>query len=341
MKNLNNTIKSGLKISIIISSLVFILILIFTTDNRTWKAITSINAKYIIYVILLNILSWIWAAIRYQILINGIEGIELSLIESLQIHLSYYFASSITPSSAGGEPLEIYLLSKKNIKVGQATAVSLFRYVINTLTFAIASPIILYFYSYLFPQNIIKNLVRYSALLFLAIVGAFIFALYKPKPIIRTLSYILIRLRRIPFLKKIHPFRILRTVNKTVKDFHNTLWLFLKEKKLTILGFFIFNLLSWLTYFLIAPVLMSAFNLKIDYVSVILVQIPIFFLMFYVPTPGGSGAIELLISLGFAPFVPRYILGVFIILWRTLTHYLSLILGAIILIYILGIKNWQ
>lgn len=341
MKGLNSTIKSGLKISIIISAIVFILILIFTTDNRTWRALLTLNGKYILYVVLLNILSWIWSAIRYKILIKGIEGVKLSTIEALQIHLSYYFASSITPSSAGGEPLEIYLLSKKNIKVGQATALSLFRYVINTLTFAIASPIIIYFYSYLFPQNIIKRLVQYSALLFLTIVGIFIFALYKPRPIIRMLSYILIKLRKIPLLKKIHPFKILRLVNKTVKDFHNTLWLFLKEKKITILGFFIFNLLSWITYFLIAPVLMSAFNLKVNYASVIFVQIPIFFLMFYVPTPGGSGAIELLISLGFAPFVPKYILGIFILLWRTLTHYLTLIAGAIVLVYILGIKTWQ
>ncbi|MGB9788669.1 lysylphosphatidylglycerol synthase transmembrane domain-containing protein [Dictyoglomus turgidum] len=340
MKDLSSTIKSGLKISLIITTIVFVVILFITTDSRTWEALKSINGKYLIYVILLNTLSWIWSGIRYSILIRGIEGVNLNLIEALQIHLSYYFASSITPTSAGGEPLEIYLLSKKNIKIGQATALSLFRYVINTLTFAIASPLIIYFYSYLFPQNIVRKLVQYSAILFLLVVGGFLFALFKPRPIIRLVSYILIKLRRIPFLKRIHPFKILRVVNKTVRDFHNTLWFFLKEKKLTILGFFFFNLLSWITYFLIAPVLMSAFNLKVNYLSVVLVQIPIFFMMFYVPSPGGSGAIEILISLGFAPFVPKYILGIFIILWRTLTHYLTLLAGAIVLVYILGVKNW-
>lgn len=340
MRELNNIIKSGLKISLIITIIVFLIILFLTTDSRTWHALKSINGKYLLYVILLNILSWIWSGIRYSILIQGIEGAKLNLLEALQIHLSYYFAASITPTSAGGEPLEIYLLSKKNIKVGQATALSLFRYVINTLTFALASPLIIYFYSYLFPQNIIRKLVQYSAILFLMVVGLFLFALFKPRPIIRLLSYVLIKLRKIPFLRKIHPFKILRVVNKTVRDFHNTLWSFLKEKKLTILGFFLFNLLSWITYFLIAPVLMSAFNLQVNYISVVLVQVPIFFMMFYVPSPGGSGAIEILLSLAFAPFVPKYILGIFIILWRTLTHYLTLLVGAIVLVYILGIKNW-
>jgi len=342
MKNLDKSIKSGIRYSLIISIVIIVLILIFTTDTRTWDALLTLKWEYIFYVILLNMLSWVWSGIRYSIMINGIADSKLNLIEALQIHLAYYFASSITPSAAGGEPLEIYLLSKKNIKVGQATALSLFRYIINTLTFAIASPIVLYFYSFLFPQSIIKNLVQYSAILFFIIVALFIFALYKPRPVIKFLSYILIKLRRIPFLNKIHPYKIIREVYKTVTDFHNTLWLFIKEKKLVLLGFFIFNLLSWITYFLIAPLLMLGFQMEVNNIlSIVLVQIPIFFLLFYVPTPGVSGAVELLLSLGFSPFIPKYVLGIFIILWRFLTHYFTLITGAFATIYILGIKNWN
>jgi len=341
MKNLNSTLKSGLKFSIIISVTIFVIILIFTTDSRTWNALLTLKWNYVLYVLLLNFLSWIFAAIRYKILIKGLEGVNIKLIEALQIHLAYYFASSITPTSAGGEPLEIYLLSKKNIKVGQATALSLFRYVINSLTFAISSPIVIYFYSYLFPQQLIKRLVQYSALLFFLVVAGFIFALYKPRPIIRFIAYILLKLRKLPFLSKIHPYKILRVVNNTVKDFHSTLWIFIKDKKLTMFGFFLFNLLSWFTYFLIAPVLMMGFHLKVNIISLVLVQIPIFFLMFYVPTPGGSGVIEILLSLAFAPFVPKYILGIYIILWRTFTHYITLLAGAFDFLYVLGIKNWE
>ncbi len=341
MKKLNRTLKNGLKYSIILSILVIIVILIFTTEERTLNALLKLDLSTIIYAILLNLLSWIFSALRYMSLINSIEK-KLTFIEALQIHLSYYFASGITPTLAGGEPLEIYLLSKKkNVKIGQVTALSLLRYTISILTFAILTPIVLYFYSYLFPNKIVKDLIRYASLLLSFIVGIFLISLYKPKPIKKFMTKLFLKIRHFPFLKNIHPYKIIKTVYKIVDDFHKTLWTFMKDKKIVLLKFSILNILSWLTYFLIPPLILMGFGLKIYLLNLVLIQIPIFFLLFYVPTPGGSGASELLFSLAFAPYVPKYILGIFIIIWRLLTHYFTLIIGGFVFIYVLGIKNWD
>ncbi|MCX7845214.1 MAG: flippase-like domain-containing protein [Dictyoglomaceae bacterium] len=339
MRQLNKSLKNGLKYSIILSVLVIIGILVFTIEEKTINALLNLNLLTIIYAILLNILSWIFSALRYMSLINSVEK-KLTFMEALQIHLSYYFASGITPTSAGGEPLEIYLLSKKNIKIGQITALSLLRYTLNILTFAIVTPIILYFYSFLFPNKIVKELIRYSSFLLAIIVGIFLISLYKPKPMKKLIVRLLLKISYFPFLKTIPPCKIIRTVYKTVDDFHKTLWTFIKDKKIVLFKFSILNILSWFTYFLIAPFILKGFGLKIYLSSLILIQIPIFFLLFYVPTPGGSGVSELLFSLAFAPYVPRHILGIFIIVWRLLTHYFTLITGGFVLVYVLGIKNW-
>lgn len=339
MEKLNKTLKNGLKYSVMLSILVIIGILVFTTNEKTLDALLKLNLSTLVYALLLNILSWIWAGLRYMSLINSVEK-KISFIEALQIHLSYYFASGITPTSAGGEPLEIYLLSKKNIKIGQTTAFSLLRYIINTLTFAVAAPIILYFYSYLFPSKIMKDLIKYSSFLLTLIVSIFLISLYKPRPVKRFIAGLLLKISHFPFLKNIHPYKIIRTVYKTVDDFHSTLWMFMKDKKFVLLKFSILNMLSWITYFLIAPTILKGFGLKVSWLNLVLIQIPVFFLLFYVPTPGGSGASELLFSLAFAPYVPKYILGIFIIIWRFLTHYFTLIVGGFVLLYILGLKNW-
>ncbi|MCS7202751.1 MAG: flippase-like domain-containing protein [Dictyoglomus sp.] len=339
MKGLNKSLKNGLKYSIILSILVIIGVLVFTTEEKTLNALLKLDILTIFYAILLNILSWIFSALRYMSLINSVEK-KINFIEALQIHLSYYFAAGITPTSAGGEPLEIYLLSKKNIKVGQVTALSLLRYTLNVLIFAIATPIVLYFYSFLFPNRIVKDLIRYSSFFLGFVVGIFLISLYKPKPVKKILAKFLLRICHFPFLRNIHPYKLIRAVYKTVDDFHKTLWTFMKDKKLNLLKFSILNILSWFTYFLIAPIILKGFGLRIYFLNLILIQIPIFFLLFYVPTPGGSGASELLFSLAFAPYVPKYILGIFIIIWRLLTHYFTLIIGGFVLVYILGIKNW-
>ncbi|PMQ01773.1 MAG: TIGR00374 family protein [Dictyoglomus sp. NZ13-RE01] len=339
MKNINSTLKKGLRYSISLTILVIIILLIFTTEDKTFTALKKINFSAIVCAISLNILSWFISALRYKTLVNSFSN-KISFVEALQIHLSYYFASGITPTSAGGEPLEMYLLSKKNIPLGQATAFSLLRYMTNTLTFAVATPIVIYFYSYLFPNKIVRDLIKYGAVLLGIIIGLFLISLYKPRPIKRLIARLLLKFKNLPLLKNLHPYKIIRIVFKTVDDFHSTLWSFLKDKKLALFQFILLNILAWITYFLIAPTILLGFGLKVRWVEMVLVQIPVLFLLFYVPTPGGSGASELLFSLVFAPYVPKYILGIFIIIWRTLTHYFTLIVGGFILFYILGIKNW-
>jgi len=56
----------------------------------------------------------------------------------------------------------------------------------------------------------------------------------------------------------------------------------------------------------------------------------------YAPTPGSSGAAELSLAALFGSIVPFPLLGVFVLLWRSITYYLTLIVGGVTLLLTYG-----
>lgn len=66
---------------------------------------------------------WVSKAIRIYIIAQGM-GEKITLRHCLQIYLATCFGSHITPFNAGGTPLQIYLLHKKGIDIGKATAIT-------------------------------------------------------------------------------------------------------------------------------------------------------------------------------------------------------------------------
>src|SRR6056297_1750153 len=48
----------------------------------------------------------------------------------------------------------------------------------------------------------------------------------------------------------------------------------------------------WFLYFLIAPLLLLAMGIQLDYALIMIIQVLIFFVLPFLPTPGGSGAAE-------------------------------------------------
>lgn len=93
----------------------------------------------------------------------------------------------------------------------------------------------------------------------------------------------------------------------------------------------------WVCFFAVAPLLMQAFGLHTPgmFVKSIMLQFILFFIMAYMPVPGGSGVMELgLFSV--LSFVPVHIRAILIIIWRFLSYHLSTLVGGIILLRLIN-----
>ena len=75
--------------------------------------------------------------------------------------------------------------------------------------------------------------------------------------------------------------------------------------------------------------LVKSFNNKAPIKEIFFKQLPLIYAIFISPTPGGSGVGELGALPVFRTFLPSKYLGIFAILWRILSQYLSAFIGGI------------
>jgi len=93
-----------------------------------------------------------------------------------------------------------------------------------------------------------------------------------------------------------------------------------------------FTIIFWGIFFTIAPLILWGIGVKFNLAHVLILQIIFYFILPYMPTPGGSGAAEVGFASLFSFFVPHYLLGLFVTTWRFIFFYFNLIIGFIILL---------
>ena len=98
----------------------------------------------------------------------------------------------------------------------------------------------------------------------------------------------------------------------------------------------ILSVLHLLALFSVLPVLMSAVGLPFRYMQTIAVQAVFMFILYFVPTPGASGVAEGGGALLYSILMPANMAGIMSIICRFFTDYLSIFMGVVVVIRMLG-----
>jgi uncharacterized protein (TIRG00374 family) len=75
-------------------------------------------------------------------------------------------------------------------------------------------------------------------------------------------------------------------------------------------------------------IVLRALNIHAPFVDVVLLQTLIVFLLYFAPTPGGSGIAEILSAAVMSIYVPRELMPSYVLLWRVLVSYLTVGFGS-------------
>jgi hypothetical protein len=75
---------------------------------------------------------------------------------------------------------------------------------------------------------------------------------------------------------------------------------------------------------------LRALGIEANLVDVLLLQTTLSFLLYFAPTPGGSGAAEALSAALMSVYVPRAMLAVYTLLWRFTVSYATVIVGSFV-----------
>jgi uncharacterized protein (TIRG00374 family) len=284
--------------------------------------------------IFLSILVIFFRDFGYVYRIREITDRQLTWTRSIYVIILWEFASAVTPSVVGGTAVAMFILNKEGIKMGKAIAYVMVTAILDNLFFVIAAPIILFLAKdNIFPESALLESQLGSSLQAIFWISYSLYAsysfvmaaalFYRP----RVFKWILIKLFSIKFLQRWkhdaqeHGDQIIEA-SKQLAGKPYSYWL-------KIIGATIF---VWSSRYLMLNALMGAF-VPLDLFDNIIVfarQVIMWIVMMISPTPGSSGTAEFFFGVFFDQFLQKYTF-VTSIIWRLLSYYPYLILGAIFL----------
>jgi uncharacterized protein (TIRG00374 family) len=307
---------------------------IFTHNWDFVSLIKSFNPKFLGLAFLLMFLDWLIEAYVLKLIAKMLDY-DIPFKDCLNVFLVGGFFSRITPfSGGGGEPFQIYLLTKNNkVKPGDSTAIVAIKTFIGTFTritiflllplwLAIAKP-------HWHLHRSINILIDTGIALSLVFFAAFIFAVIRPDIIGRWIE----SLTRKKFFRRIIPKnKIELTVNqihKIITDFEKARNKIFSAKKDEVIFTFVLSFISWGMVLFTPVLLMRGLGIMSPWPEIVITALVFYIASAYIPTPGGSGTAEVGILALFAGLIPQPLIGVFIIMWRLFTHYSLIIFGGI------------
>jgi hypothetical protein len=317
-----------LYISIGFSLLVLVIILILTINENTIQYLRGINPFFLLLAFLAHILSMCFWALRVQKM-SGSLGYHIGFFYSLNLVFANLLLAAITPSQAGGEPVRIHELYKANVPLGDATAIVIIERVLDGIVLAFLAVFAMIVLADQWKSTGVISQVMFSLTLIFVIGCLFLFYLAikwpeKVKKIVHRCVRFFTRTWESP---RVEVF-ITRT-DEEIDNFNEAVIKFVKSAKGGLLWGLLFTLLYWISEILIASLILLGLGQPPLILESFVIQLVLAILMMIPLTPGASGIAEVGATSMYALFIPSSIVGIFVVIWRTVLFYFNIALGIL------------
>lgn len=312
-------------------------VLVFSIDAETFDILKNADRRLLLLALSLTVCGWFLDGLKFMVLARA-AGERLPFRKTMPIVWINYFGSAITPMQSGGGPFQVYMLYRNGVCVGKSIAITLVRTVQIIFLLALAVPFsIAKEPDFLRQHHIVKWFVLYVVLFVSAGACFIVVSVIRPRWIKNISSGFLVKMRRASFMPQPRLLiSIARRINAEIDAYNENIKQFLSAGRL----WFIMSLFVTAAHLCVSlsimPVLIVAAGFPVEFFQCILVEALLFFLLYFVPTPGGSGAAEGGAAAVLALFVPWNLAGVLAVIWRVISEYSGVALGTVIALRILG-----
>ena len=331
------SLRKGLIIFILLAFGVNALIIFRSVDHDTIHSLLAANKLKLLLALLVVFVAWLCDAGRFCALaVAAHEKVSLSL--GIVLTWLNYFGSAVTPMQSGGGPFQVYALYKKGIPVGKGIAITLMRTMLTILILTLAVPVALMLDPDILDGSpFLKGLVSYVFIVILATWAFVAFTIIKPETIKHLAHSIVMWLRRFNFMKSNRMvIKIIQWLDREIDNYILNFRLAFSTGKLWVALAVMLSVLHLLALFSVLPVLMSAVGLHFRYIQTIAVQAVFMFILYFIPTPGASGFAEGGGALLYSILMSANMAGVMAIICRFFTDYLSIFMGVVVVVRMLG-----
>lgn len=248
---------------------------------------------------------------------------ELSYREVVNVVLSNYFLALVTPGASGGAIAQVMFMRRAGVPVAKATVVILVRTVMSIFFLILLVPVVLFS-----DRDIVtwvpSSVLFLVSLLFTALPVGIFFLMRTELPE-----------RLIYFFTGRFSHRVRRRSFNLYHDFKMA-FVVMGRHPFKVVRAFAESGLSLLFIYGTVPAYFTGLHFPFDLSQVMGRMILINLVLYFSPTPGGSGIAEAGFCMLFTNLLPAGTEGIMAVLWRFTAEYLPFLLGAVVSIRAFG-----
>ena len=299
--------------------------------NRIISEIIHINPLLLLLALFLVFSYWFFRAVVLRNFVLKFKP-NFRLFDAFRVHMSTIFFDQVTPFASGGQPYEIYKLTKEEkLPVSSSTNIVFQTFIVYQIAFLFLT-LLAFLYNMIFRIYPINPLLR--GLVTLGFIVNFVVGLVMfSVAFLEKFNNFLINLG----IKILFKFKIIKDKqaqeekwHQSTKNFHESATYLLKDKK-NFINCILLNILSIIALYLVPIAIFYGINSggSITGVETLVTTAYVSMLGSYIPLPGGTGGLEYGFLVFFGCFIVEPKLTAAMIIWRFVTYYIGIIIGAI------------
>jgi uncharacterized protein (TIRG00374 family) len=309
-------------------------IFFYTNTGNTVKALQHISYKYIFICLIMLFGDLMMGSWRNHIYIRKLNP-AVSHWVSFRANVANMFMGAVTPAHGGAGPAQIFVYTSNGMTFIQSFAVSLINMGATLIFMPLAGFVAIMFMDTSSVSGIIPSMLKYGFSFFLLFLLAFLLAFWKPVwmgVIIRKLANL---------VSAIFPSRR-EKMNRwadnsfaSINKYQQTCSIILKDNPILFPLSLLITTVMYLNKYCMQYVILLGLGINASLLQVISIQVLIQFMIYFAPSPGGSGFAEVGISVLFGRIVPAAILPIFTLLQRSFLLFFPAMIGAYVVISLL------
>ncbi len=320
-------IKRGIVVFISISLVTLVGIFLYTNTGKTLEAWSTINLGYIALGLIFIFNDIYIGGLRNHVFIKEfVPGI--SQMVSIKANLANIFMGAVTPSQSGGGPAQWYIFYRNGVKLPDIISASFFNWVSTLVFFPLTGALAIYILKDRIPDGFVYHLTQFGFSVFTTLLIVIVIGLFSPQLLGKAIFLIG---NLINNLSKKWGEKISNLGTKaitTMSDYQKKYIGLLKTKPQLMIYSFLLTIVLYFNKYALAYIFVLAFGLEVEFWPIIAVMSVQYLLLYFAPTPGGSGIAEVSLVALMAPFVAEDYTGSITLLHRSFLLFIPALLGA-------------
>ena len=288
-------------------------VIYFTVDINTLANLTVFQPWSVALAVLFVGIGLVLDGTRLMHLVK-ISNEHITLMQAVQVVFGNYFLALLGPGATGGAVAQLMFLRHAGVPAGKATVLVLVRTLVSIFFLVCCMPFIFMHDAGILPGISNRTLMVISLAAFLGIIV--IVWVFRTN----LLDFFVIRwTRNISNLRRKKIIAFYRDMKGAVR--------LLSSSPRSMIRVFFESGLSLIAIYSVVPWLLLGLGVEADWYTVMGRMIFLNMLLYFTPTPGGSGVAEGGFVLLFNQTVPAGTVGILAVSWRLIAEYIPFLIG--------------